>query len=285
MSSILLAIDAQFDFVDPKGSLSVPGAVEDTNRIIEMINRAGDKLDDIRITLDSHHHIHVAHPIYWERGDGSGDRPLDIISAIQKGDITEAFISLDKVTGPNPWWRARNPKWRKQAVDYVTALSETIHPVTGEKGRYGLTIWPPHCRIGTQGTALFKPFSDALLGWEDRNFGVVDVCVKGDDLHTEHYSVVKAEVPNNNPATHLNERFVRTLEEFDEIFVAGQASSHCVAATIYDTIAEFGAENVSKLVLLEDAMSAVPGCEQFATDFFAYAKSKGVRFAKTTDAL
>lgn len=285
MSSILLTIDPQFDFIDPAGALSVPGAVADIERTIALIKRAGHKLDDIRVTLDSHHHIHVAHPIYWERGDGSGERPLDLVSAIQKGDITESFITVDKVEGKNPWWRTRNPRWRQQGIDYVKALSQTVHPATGELGRYGLTIWPPHCRIGTLGTSVVKEFSDTLLAWEDKYFGVVDYCVKGDDLHTEHYSVVKAEVPNDNPATKLNERFVRTLEAFDDIYVTGQASSHCVAASVYDTMAEFGDANVSRLVILEDTMSAVPGCEQLTATFFAYAKSKGVRFAKSTDIL
>jgi nicotinamidase/pyrazinamidase len=60
----LIVIDPQNDFCDAKnGSLYVKGADKDMERLSAMVNRIPEKLYDITTTLDSHHTIHVAHPI------------------------------------------------------------------------------------------------------------------------------------------------------------------------------------------------------------------------------
>ena len=62
----LLIIDPQVDFCDPnRGALYVPGAEQDMKRLAKMIGRLRDKLADVHVTLDSHHFIHIAHPIFW----------------------------------------------------------------------------------------------------------------------------------------------------------------------------------------------------------------------------
>ncbi len=52
--NILLIIDPQIDF-HPGGSLAVAGANEDTERIAAFINRHISAIDEIYVTLDSHH--------------------------------------------------------------------------------------------------------------------------------------------------------------------------------------------------------------------------------------
>ena len=47
-----------------EGSLYVPGAFQDMKRLEEMIRRIGDKLYDIHVTLDTHHHLDIAHPSF-----------------------------------------------------------------------------------------------------------------------------------------------------------------------------------------------------------------------------
>ena len=62
----LLVIDPQVDFCDPaRGALYVPGAEHDMARLAAMVRRLKGKLDDVHVTLDSHHFIHIAHPIFW----------------------------------------------------------------------------------------------------------------------------------------------------------------------------------------------------------------------------
>src|SRR4030095_17235716 len=83
----LLVIDPQVDFCDPqRGSLYVPGAEHDMNRLAAMIRRLKDKLDDIHVTLDSHHLIHIAHPIFWKDSHGQHPAVFTRISRTEAAD-------------------------------------------------------------------------------------------------------------------------------------------------------------------------------------------------------
>ena len=66
----LLVIDPQHDFCDPDGALFVPGADEDVERLTLFVDRVRDKLEMIHVTLDCHHFIDIAHPIFWLDKDG-----------------------------------------------------------------------------------------------------------------------------------------------------------------------------------------------------------------------
>ena len=59
MTVILLLIDPQIDFHEG-GSLAVPGATADSERIAKMITEHGDEIDEIYVTLDSHH-VRIPH--------------------------------------------------------------------------------------------------------------------------------------------------------------------------------------------------------------------------------
>jgi nicotinamidase-related amidase len=131
MNTHLLIIDPQNDFCDPQGALFVPGADQDAARLADLINRLGNKIDDIHTTLDSHRVIDVAHPIFWINSKGEHPQPFTIIS---KDDVV------------NGVWTTTNPAWRQRAIDYVTTLETNA--------RYPLCIWPPHCLIGTWGHAV-----------------------------------------------------------------------------------------------------------------------------------
>ena len=63
----LLIIDPQVDFCDPAGALYVTGADGDITRLARMVRRLAPKLDDIHVTLDSHHFVDVAHSDFLER--------------------------------------------------------------------------------------------------------------------------------------------------------------------------------------------------------------------------
>src|SRR6478736_2123128 len=70
--------------------------------------------------------------------------------------------------------------------------------------RYVLVIWPEHCLIGTIGHAVAPVLNDALAKWQDKNFGMIDFVTKGSNPFTEHYSVVKADVPDaGDPTTNI----------------------------------------------------------------------------------
>ena len=82
MKNIHLAIiDPQADFADPRGSLYVPGAQEDMQRLGTMIERLIDKITDITVTLDSHRTVDIAHPLTHKNSKGEHPQPFTIISA------------------------------------------------------------------------------------------------------------------------------------------------------------------------------------------------------------
>jgi nicotinamidase-related amidase len=255
----VLIIDPQNDFTEPKGSLFVNGAVEDTQRLTAFIDKNSVKLSDIHVTLDSHHQFQIFHPMYWRGADGKEPSPF-------------TTITVDDIL--NGVWNTRIPALRDKALEYVKALKVS--------GRYTLTIWPVHCLIGSWGTLVQKDLFEALLRWETKNVGMVDFVTKGSNLFTEHYSAVKAEVPDaGDPGTQLNQQLIDILQDADQVLVGGQALDYCVYNTIKDVTAAFGPANAQKITILEDCTSPI--------DPTAVAKIKaefgalGIKFAKSTD--
>ena len=164
----------------------------------------------------------------------------------------------------------------QRALDYVRALRDN--------GRYTLTIWPPHCLVGTWGHNVMPAVADALRGWEERKLARVDYVTKGQSPWTEHYSAVQADVPDpTDPATQLNRRLIETLETADQVALSGQALSHCVANTVRDIADHFGPDSIGKLVLIEDTSSPVPGFEPLADQFLADMKQRGMRTVKAAE--
>jgi nicotinamidase-related amidase len=275
----LLIIDPQFDFCDPTGALYVPGAESDMHRLAKMVNRLKDKLDDIHVTLDSHHLVDIAHPIFWV--DSKGQHP-NWFTLIFEDDVK------------NGVWRATNPNHQKRALEYVQSLKAN--------NRYVLCIWPPHCLIGSDGYKVYngqqntpadERLYNALLKWEN-DFAMIDYVTKGSNLWTEHYSAVQADVPDPmDPDTQLNMRLIKTLQDPDIVLLAGEALSHCVLNTVTDIANNFGEENIKKLVLLTDATSPVPNPPgPNAPDFVGMGKkfikdmkARGMQVSTTTEFL
>jgi len=259
----LLIIDPQNDFCDSRGSLFVPGSEEDVNRLNVMIKRVGDRLNDIHITLDTHHNLDVAHPLFW-------------LDAQQNHPAPFTLISVDDVK--NGVWRTSIHAFQERALAYVEALEKN--------NRYQLLIWPPHCLIGSWGTQVVPNLWNIVSDWEKQHVAFVDYVTKGSNLFTEHYSAVKADVPDpNDPSTQLNIPLVETLKNVDIIGIAGEALSHCVKFTTKDIADNFGDENIKKMVLLEDCTSSVTGFEQQGLDFIDEMKSRGMQVMKSTDFL
>ncbi len=260
----LLLIDPQQDFCAPKGALYVGGAEKDMGLVAAMINRCADRIDDIHVTLDQHHLLDVAHPTMWKGTDGKPPAPFTIISAT---DVE------------NGVWTPVLPSLTRRMLSYVKGLEKS--------GRYPLCIWPPHCLIGSVGASVVPAVSDALNAWAVKNTAVVDFVSKGSNIYTEHYSGVKAEVPDpDDPTTQLNTRLIQTLEEADEILLAGEAGSHCLANSVRDVANGFSdASYISKFTLLTDGTSPVGGFEKLQEDFVAEMVKKGMKLSTTVEVM
>lgn len=263
MNVQLLIIDPQNDFCDPAGALFVPGADEDMTRLATMINRLGDKLDDIHVTLDSHRSVDVAHPVFWKDSNGNNPDPFTLISV---KDVEDAV------------WSPTNPAFSKRALDYVRGLEA--------KNRYLLCVWPAHCIIGSKGHSIYPAVSDALIEWETKNFALVDYVTKGSNIFTEHYSALAAEIEDpEDPTTMMNTNLIDILAKADLIPITGEALSHCVANSVRDIADNFGDINIKKMVLLEDTCSNVPTFEKLGEDFVTDLTARGMQLSSSTEFL
>lgn len=260
----LLIIDPQMDFMDHPsraGSLAVKGAHADMQRLSALVRDFGSSLNDIHVTLDSHHVLDIAHPTWWMDSAGQSPAPFTLISV------------EDVKTGK---WRARIPEFARRSAEYVQQLAD--------ENRYLLCIWPEHCLIGTEGHAIHPELSAELCAWERKNLAVVDMVTKGSNPFTEHYSGLKAEVPDPEDAsTQLNMGLIQTLEKADMVLIAGEALSHCVANTVRDIAASFDPSAISKLALLRDCCSPVGGFEKLGEDFIAEMAGKGMKIVESGD--
>jgi len=249
--TILLIIDPQIDF-HPGGSLGVPGADEDSARIAAFINDNLDQIDEIYVSLDSHHRIHIAHGVFWTSPEGEHPPPFTLIKHddVVRGDWVPADASL-----------------HQHAHDYTRALED--------KGRFVLCIWPEHCLIGTPGHAVVPVLNQALQAWVKANMKPVEYVHKGTNCHTEMYSALSAEVPvADDASTELNTALLGRLQQAKQVLICGEAKSHCVNYTMRDLLANWTSDP-ARLVLMEDCASAVPGFEAAADAFVADMKAAG----------
>jgi nicotinamidase/pyrazinamidase len=264
----LLIIDPQNDFCDLPAApdatpaLPVTGADADMQRTAALIDAAGNRLDAITITLDSHHRLDIAHPGFWRRGDGEAVGAFTQITAAQVR--AGEFIPRDTAALP-------------RALAYLDELEA--------RGRYTLMVWPVHCEIGSWGHNVHGAVRAAYNRWEEARQATVQKVVKGTNPWTEHYSAVQAEVPaDDDPATDLNTALLADIDRHDLILIAGEASSHCVKATTEHIVQHLPGGRPERLVLLTDCMSPVAGFEAQAEAFLATMRAKGVRLMTSAEA-
>ena len=266
----LLIIDAQNDFCDlPEAwcasdplsgrriapALPVPGAHTDLLRLAGFIDRAAARIDGITVTLDAHHRHHIAHPGYWRSGDGKPPAPFTTITAAQVR--AGAFSPVQAAE-------------HGRTLAYLDALQAA--------GRYTLMVWPVHCQLGSWGQGLHAAVLAACNAWEDGRHTAVRVVAKGSYPWSEHYSALQAEVPAaGEPSTALNRRLLDRLDQADSLLIAGQASSHCVKATVEHLVAHLPSGRPERLILLTDCMSPVSGFEAQAAAFLDKMRALGVR--------
>ena len=266
----LLIIDAQNDFCDLPAAicpldarngqrlqpaLPVPGAHADLQRLAGFIHGAQRQIDGITLTLDSHHRHDIAHPPYWRTGDGGPVAPFTPITAAQvRAGEFQPVLAAE----------------RERTLAYLDALEAAQ--------RYTLMVWPLHCQLGSWGHGLHADVLAACSVWEDSHHAPVRVLNKGSFPWSEHYSALMAEVPDAaDPSTALNRPLLERLDSAQTLLIAGQASSHCVKATVEHLVAHLPSGRPERLLLLTDCMSPVSGFEAQAQAFLDAMRALGVR--------
>ncbi len=274
----LLIIDPQNDFCDLPNThlphdlltqrllspaLAVAGAHADMQRLAGLIRAGGAGLSDITVTLDSHHRLDIAHPTFWQQGDGTAVSPFTPISAAQvrAGD-----------------YRPLEPAALARCLAYLDALEA--------RGRYTLMVWPVHCEAGTWGQQVHADVHAACQQWEAQHLRRVQMVSKGENPWTEHYSAVMAEVPDeSDPGTQANHGLLRRLDAADLIFIAGEASSHCVKASTEHILALLPSGRPERITLITDCMSPVGGFAAQHEAFLVDMRGRGVTLATAAEVL
>ena len=242
-------------------ALPVPGAHADMQRLAALIERAGDAINKITLTLDTHQRIDIAHPTFWQQDDGTPVAPFTMVAA---ADVRAGHI-VPRV--------AAN---QTRVLAYLDALEAA--------GRYTHMVWPVHCEIGTWGHNVHHDLRHAYNGWEERTSRTVQKITKGENPWTEHYSAIMAEVPDlADNATQFNQRLIDQLQQADRIYIAGEAGSHCVKASTEHIVQGLGGD-AQKLTLIADCISPVIGFESPYQAFLDAMRGCGARLA-TADAV
>lgn len=254
-----LGIDIQNSFCIPGFELFVSGrsgmaAVEDNVRLCKWLYRNLGRLTQIIVTLDTHRVMQIFHPIFLVDKHGNHPEPFSLISSQDIKDGRWEFNPA--LTGDDKF----DPEFVNRHLVYYTRILE-------ERGRYELTIWPYHAMLGSIGHALVSAIEEAIFFHSISRSSQARFEMKGDNPLTEHYSALGPEVMSDTKGEIIaqsNDYFLDTLEQYDMLIVAGQAKSHCVAATIDDlltVIYKSDRKIAQKVYLLEDCTSpvVVPG--------------------------
>ncbi|RMF51251.1 MAG: hypothetical protein D6749_08365 [Chloroflexota bacterium] len=260
---LLWLIDMQNDFIlpAPLGRLPVPNAVQDAQRTIEWIYRNVHQITHIAASLDTHIPFQIFYPTWWRNAKGERPAPYTIISA---EDVAKGV-----------WIATTEPDW---SARYVEELERV--------GKKQLMIWPFHCMEGTAGRALLPALSEAIMYHSGARTAQPTYLTKGTIPHTEFYSVVEPEVKYpQHPDGGLNTRFLETVASFDLIYIAGEARSHCVLATMNSVLRYFADQPavIAKLRFLDDCTSSIAGFEQATEERLREMAAQGMRRVKSTD--
>jgi nicotinamidase/pyrazinamidase len=249
---ILLIIDPQNDFSvekygfrDKDGPLGVPGSSEDYERIAKLIE--ANIFDEIHISLDTHTLNHIGHKGFYKANE----------------KLVEPFPG-----GCKPWEEEFTPV-DASLNEYVEDYAKKQHNARNAPEGFYYCIWNTHCIEDSPGHQIVKEITDALSTQSKAN---VRYHIKGQNELTEMYSIFSAAVqPNDvdgsvgeykysgtksgaynlgegvgsyeeaknsfNLETSMNTELLANLfGDNNEIYVCGQAKTHCVKDSVLDMI-------------------------------------------------
>jgi len=260
----LFVIDPQNDFMDIDGAvLPVSGANADMDRLAGFVRAAASQIADLVVTLDSHASVGIERTTFWMLADGGAMAPF---TSIRASDVE------------NNTYLPRNGSLRVPVIAYLRALESG--------GERTLIVWPVHCVLGTWGHNIHSELARGIASWEYATGSACEKVLKGLNPMTEQYSAFRAEVPRpDDPRTHNNAGLMARLENGPEwLVVAGEASSHCVAASGEDMLSQLSSERLAKTIFLADCMSPVTGFEASTRHFFDAVRARGALILTSEEA-
>jgi len=285
----LLLIDVQNTFCLPDfelyvGGASGMGAVKDNIRLCEFIYRNLGIITEIIPTMDSHRAMQIFHPIFWLNEVGEHPAPATIITL---NDLQQGRWFVNPAIA-NSLSNSNISQLEQYALHYVQSLRN--------ENKYPLTIWPYHAMLGGIGHALVSAVEEAVFFHSIARQSLTNFELKGNNPLTENYSVLRPEILHSNDGkviAHKNTNLIQKLLNFDALYIAGQAKSHCVAWTVENLLTEIKHIDINlakKIYLLEDCMSPVviPGVVDFsiqADQAMEKFEAEGMHLVKSTEVM
>lgn len=261
---LFIGIDLQNDFMDiPGATLGVPGGVADTERVCALIEKVNPTT--IFSSLDSHFSLDIAHIAWFAHADGTMFGPKDYYSNITSNDLKNGKVTARISPG--------------LTLKYLEDLEAN--------GEFPHTIWPDHCLMGTPGQALLPIYFETLKNWQNKNRKWVNFIRKGENPYTEHFGIFRANVPvPEDSSTQVNQGAFKAMNDADEIYLYGQARTHCVINSLKQML-EIAPQLASKIKVIGDCTSNVANLPadfyNYVDSLYANAISKGVEIVKSTD--
>ena len=258
----VILVDYQYDFVDPAGSLPVPGAREDIQRFLHWFYDNAQRITTIYASMDTHLPRHIFFSSWWK------DR---------KGNFAPEYQQITASDVENGVWIPQYyPDWSRQ---YVQTLRDHAQKI--------LMIWPYHCMEGTQGHALAPAISEAITWHSAARQTQPNFIVKGRTERTEYYGIFGAEVTDpTDPDSYMNEQLLDGIWSHDRVYVAGEAKSHCVLETERQLLKQ--PAHIQKLYFLRDCTSSIRTPHDFEQETEAALQrmqADGVHMVKSHDAI
>ncbi len=232
----VILVDYQHDFVDPTGTLYVPGSQQDVAHFLTWFYANAYRITSVYASLDTHLPFQIFYSPWWENP--------------QTGEHPQPFtpITVDDVTSER-WVPVLESDW---SVRYVHQLEE--------QAKKELMIWPYHTMEGTLGHMLAAPISEAIAWHSAARHSQPTYVVKGRTMRTEYYGIFGAEIFDpEDPGSGLNMTLLEAVMKHDKVYIAGEAKSHCVLETERQVVSYFGhqPELLKKLYFLKDCTSSV----------------------------
>ena len=273
----LVCIDVQNTFCLPDFELFVAGrsgtgAVDDNKRLCEFIYRNLNRISEITCTLDTHTATHIFHPVFLVNDDGQHPDPLTLVTAedVEHGvwKFNPALASTLGIT----------PEFGQRHLEHYTRQLKA-------REKFDLTVWPYHSMLGGIGHALVSAVEEAIFFHSIARNSQTNFNVKGRHPLTEHYSALGPEVtegPDGKKLAEKDDAILLKVQEFNAVFIAGQAKSHCVAWTVDDLLTQIQKTDPSlaqKVYLVEDCCSPV-----VVPDVVDYTDSANAAFERFAEA-
>ena len=263
---VVILVDYQHDFVDPTGTLYVPGSQQDVARFLTWFYANAHKISSIYASLDTHLPFQIFYSSWWKDPE-TGDHPQPYTA-----------ITVDDVTN-GKWVPILQPDW---SVRYVHQLQQ--------KAKKDLMIWPYHTMEGTLGHMLVAPICEAIA-WHSAARNTQPTYIeKGRTIRTEYYGIFGAEIPDpEDPSSSLNVAQLDAVMKHYRVYVAGEAKSHCVLESERQLVERFANQPalLKRLYFLRDCTSSV---QHPVIDFDALAEAElatmeqqGVKMVLSTD--